>query len=571
MVASRSMTIAGFGDTLRIFLWKPRGLASRSMGLQPWDNFSEGVLMDFVGRAGKLGLALAACWAAIGGGADVSWMTIGGATDVGWMTFGWGTDACGAVLGWTAEATPEAAQAAYPTASGVVRRGFLAMDGTEAAQTAYPTASGGVRLILLPIVGTEAVQAADPPASPSGMPVGSAPPSGSAEEDFQKIFRQWKGLLEELRRLAEEYRIAEPARRAEIVPLYRQQLQKSEALLPRLVEAAEKAYQQTLQPEGQLQDFLLAYFYERVVQDDYEIAYRIGSLLLRRGCKDRRLTNMTAYAAFCVQEYDEAWQLFQKAKQEGTFRPLDRKDVLNATVEEFLRNPDPFRQAWQRELQFRQAEQQADDLPRVRLRTNRGDLVLELFEDQAPNTVANFISLVERGFYNGLTFHRVIEGFMAQGGCPKGDGTGGPGYKIACECYQPNRRQHFRGVVSMAHAGRDTGGSQFFITFVPTPNLDSRIDPQTGQPELDPQTGRPYVGHTVFGRVIEGMEVLAKLQRRSPTNPDAPPADKILKAVVLRKRPHPYVPQKIEPEEKPEAPGSSSPSPDSAEKPKTQS
>ncbi|MCS7305955.1 MAG: peptidylprolyl isomerase [Thermoguttaceae bacterium] len=382
----------------------------------------------------------------------------------------------------------------------------------------------------------------------------SAGGSSSVEEDFQKIFREWKNLLEQLRRLVEEYSIADPARRAEILPNYRQQLQHSEALLPRLVEAAEKAYRHSPQPESQLQEFLLAYFYERVAQDDYEIAYRIGSLLLQRGCQDRRLTNMTAYAAFCVNQYDEAWQLFQKAKAEGKYRPLDRKDVLNATVEEFLRNPDSFREAWQRELKFRQAEQQADNLPRVRLRTNRGDLVVELFEDQAPNTVANFISLVERGFYNGLTFHRVIEGFMAQTGCPKGDGTGGPGYAIACECYQPNRRQHFRAVLSMAHAGRDTGGSQFFITFVPTPHLDSRIDPKTGQPELDPETSRPYVGHTVFGRVIEGMEVLAKIQRRSPTNPDAPPADKILKAVVLRKRPHPYVPQKIEPDRQTDQP-----------------
>lgn len=382
--------------------------------------------------------------------------------------------------------------------------------------------------------------------SGSGAAQGPPTPTSNAEQEFEQIFRQWKSLVEDLRRMVEEYRIAEPARRAEIVPRYRQQLQTSELLLPRLVEAAEKAYQQTPQPKGQLQDFLLAYFYERVARDDYEIAYRIGRLLLQRGCPDRRLTNMTAYAAFCVNQYEQAWQLFQKAKAEGKFRPLDRKDVLNATVEQFLKDPEPFRQAWQRELQFQEAEQKADNLPRVRLRTNRGDLVLELFEDQAPNTVANFISLVERGFYNGLTFHRVIDGFMAQGGCPRGDGSGGPGYTIACECYQPNRRQHFRGVLSMAHRGRDTGGSQFFITFVPTPHLDSRIDPKTGQPEIDPQTGQPSVGHTVFGRVIEGMEVLAKLQRRSPTNPEAPPADKILKAVVLRKRPHDYIPKKIQ-------------------------
>ena len=106
------------------------------------------------------------------------------------------------------------------------------------------------------------------------------------------------------------------------------------------------------------------------------------------------------------------------------------------------------------------------------MKTSEGDIEIELFENEAPNTVLNFITLVDKGFYNGLKFHRVLPGFMAQGGDPKGDGTGGPGYTIPCECYQPDHRLHFRGSLSMAHAGRDTGGSQFFLTFVPTQHLD---------------------------------------------------------------------------------------------------
>ena len=101
--------------------------------------------------------------------------------------------------------------------------------------------------------------------------------------------------------------------------------------------------------------------------------------------------------------------------------------------------------------------------------------------------VANFISLVERGFYKDLTFHRVVAEFVAQGGDPAGDGTGGPGYHIACECYKPNHRQHFRGSLSMAHAGRNTGGSQFFLAIAPLPQLDGK--------------------HTVFGRVVAGRDV----------------------------------------------------------------
>ena len=188
-------------------------------------------------------------------------------------------------------------------------------------------------------------------------------------------------------------------------------------------------------------------------------------------------------------------------------------------------NLDKFKKAWDKEQKIREAESKADDLPRVLLKTNKGDIEIELFENEAPNTVANFITLVEKGFYNGLTFHRVLANFMAQGGDPRGDGTGGPGYTIPCECYQPNFRLHFRGSLSMANAGRDTGGSQFFITFVPTDYLDGK--------------------HTVFGRVIKGFDVLAKIQRRDPEEANPPDPDKIIEAKVLRKRPHEYKVKKM--------------------------
>lgn len=160
-----------------------------------------------------------------------------------------------------------------------------------------------------------------------------------------------------------------------------------------------------------------------------------------------------------------------------------------------------------------------NELPQVQLETSQGKVLLDLFEDEAPNTVANFISLVEKGFYNGLTFHRVIDKFMAQAGCPKGTGTGGPGYHIACECYRPDRHIHERGAISMAHAGRDTGGSQFFVTFTKTPHLDEK--------------------HTVFGQVVEGMEAIDRLTR---TGGAAKP-DRIVTATVVRKREHPYQPK----------------------------
>lgn len=105
------------------------------------------------------------------------------------------------------------------------------------------------------------------------------------------------------------------------------------------------------------------------------------------------------------------------------------------------------------------------------IKTDAGDMRLELFGADAPQAVLNFASLAKSGFYNGLNFHRVIPNFMAQGGCPSGTGTGGPGYTIRCEV-DNNPNKHLRGTLSMAHAGRDTGGSQFFICFENQPHLD---------------------------------------------------------------------------------------------------
>ena len=128
------------------------------------------------------------------------------------------------------------------------------------------------------------------------------------------------------------------------------------------------------------------------------------------------------------------------------------------------------------------------------IHTKKGVLKIRFFEEDAPNTVKNFIDLAEKGFYNGLIFHRVIPNFMIQGGCPNGIGNGGPGYHINCELTGQNQ-YHDRGVLSMAHAGRNTGGSQFFIchTRDTTKHLDRN--------------------HTVFGKVYEGLEVIDAIRQ----------------------------------------------------------
>jgi len=123
---------------------------------------------------------------------------------------------------------------------------------------------------------------------------------------------------------------------------------------------------------------------------------------------------------------------------------------------------------------------------------NGGEVLIDFFPEEAPNTVANFEKLANSGFYNGLTFHRVINRFMAQGGCPKGTGTGGAGYEIDCEV-DTNTSKHEKGTLSMAHAGRNTGSSQFFICYEPQPHLNKQ--------------------HTVFGKVTEGMEFIDKVKQ----------------------------------------------------------
>ena len=204
------------------------------------------------------------------------------------------------------------------------------------------------------------------------------------------------------------------------------------------------------------------------------------------------------------------------------------------------------------ELLIRQAEALKNDLPRVELKTTKGTLVLELFENEAPGTVGNFVFLVENRYFDDMLFHRVIEGFMAQTGGYKlikeGETRGGegPGYEIKCECYEPNARKHFAGSLSMAIKGdqrgvqRDSGGSEFFVTLERTDFLDGK--------------------HTVFGRVLSGYSLVENLERTHLSNQfgqDQPIEgvlkDKILSAKVLRKRAHKYQPDRVNPKKESES------------------
>jgi len=144
-------------------------------------------------------------------------------------------------------------------------------------------------------------------------------------------------------------------------------------------------------------------------------------------------------------------------------------------------------------------QQEVSNIVKVTIQTNKGDINLNLYEEKTPLTVANFINLAQRGFYDGLAFHRVINDFMIQGGCPLGTGTGGPGYKFKDEIV-PGLKHDKPGILSMANAGPGTNGSQFFITHVPTPWLDGK--------------------HTVFGAVIgpEDQKVVNSIVAKDKIN-----------------------------------------------------
>ncbi len=248
--------------------------------------------------------------------------------------------------------------------------------------------------------------------------------------------------------------------------------------------------------------------------DDPKKALSLVKTLDDAGKTNEELLLTGATAAMITSELDMAEKFLKAAKEAGM------SDDKIASLQKAIDHERPKVNA---EMATRATEEKADDLPRVKIETTKGTIIVELFENQAPNTVANFISLVESHFYDGTPFHRVIPQFMAQGGDPTGTGTSGPGYTIDCECELPNARKHFLGSLSMAHAGKDTGGSQFFLTFRPTEHLDGR--------------------HTVFGRVIKGFDVLPKITRTE--GPQARPTqDKIISAEIIRKRDHAYEPKK---------------------------
>jgi cyclophilin family peptidyl-prolyl cis-trans isomerase len=362
-------------------------------------------------------------------------------------------------------------------------------------------------------------KAAETPAAEAPAAAAAADPA-AARAEYDATFNRFKEILKEARSLKAEFdstEVEDADTRDKIRQQFNELLARGNQLLPELQRAGIKAYEAAPNEDRELTRFLVKMLLDNVERDQYAMGLEIGKSLIANNCLADEIYEPTGVAYFALHDFPAAEETLKKAQSAGAV--TGKSMALLPAAQEYI-------ELWKKEQELRAAEAEADDLPRVRLKTTKGDIVLELFENEAPGTVGNFISLVENGFYNDLTFHRVLPGFMAQGGCPNGDGSGGPGYNIKSEYGKENARMHFRGSLSMANTGRpNSGGSQFFITFQPTPPLNNR--------------------HTVFGRVIEGMDVVDSLTRIDPESDDPQPEpDKIIEATVERKRDHEYLPDK---------------------------
>lgn len=365
--------------------------------------------------------------------------------------------------------------------------------------------------------------------------------SGEAVAAFQAKMTEWKTLLKDLRSIGAKYGTAGEAEMPALQKQWDDLVAKGNAMIPELRSTGLAAYKASPNTDRDLAGFLAKVADDEIKRDQYEQALELARTLIDNEYDRTEVYATAGIASFALDDFDSAEQYFDKAKE--YLSSAHEHDPIAELAQSIIPHVGEYKELWKREQELRAKEEAADDLPRVKLTTDEGEIVVELFENEAPQTVGNFVSLVESKLYDGTVFHRVLPNFMAQGGSPDGTGGGGPGYRIPCECYTDDARMHFRGSLSMAHAGKDTGGSQFFLTFLPTPHLNRVMAPE-------------QKGHTVFGRVIEGFDVLAKIHRRNP-GPDPktglpvpesslPMPTKLIKAEVIRKRDHEYKPTRIE-------------------------
>lgn len=360
-------------------------------------------------------------------------------------------------------------------------------------------------------------------AQEESTPPVEATADASSAGDYQAVLDEWESTRSKTRQMATLYANSNEQTRAKLLPDFVQTMEAAADFMPRLVPALEAAYQDK-PDDPKLRELILDVAMICTDLDQQDFAYRTSRLIAANSDDNALAEALAGRSAYELGKLDEAEPYLRSAKKLGGLDLQNMRLVDRMLLRLVKRKP-----VLAKEAAKVAAEEKADDLPRVKLTTTRGDVVIELFENEMPNTVASFLRLVQSGFYNDKEFFRVVQGFGSLAGSPTNDGQGGPGYETPREQSPEGARPHQYGYVSMV-PGERGNGSQFFIVCHTShcEGLDGKQD--------------------VFGRVVEGMTNVARFRpfdRATNQFPDLQP-DKIIKAEIVRKRDHEYAAYSIQ-------------------------
>lgn len=354
------------------------------------------------------------------------------------------------------------------------------------------------------------------------------------QKEFNEAFNNWRNTVRQLHKVGVNYISANSSDEAEVLrekyaDLTTQGEQQMEIFLPLALQLFKENGTHTWKnDDSQTANIDLDHLITQVQNHLFEKgrldqAYELGTELLKHNKGNVRADFIRRRAALLTNRFIDVGNFGVDFEKEMENIPEAEKSMLAVLPQ--------IGQAYEIEKAIQRRDAAADNLPRVQMKTTKGTVVFELFENEAPDTVGNFISLVEKGFYDNIAFHRVIDRFMVQGGgVTDKNESKKPGYKIYDEHNKKDIRLHFRGSLSMANTGApNSGSSQFFVCLVPTAGLNAK--------------------HTVFGRVISGMDVFDRITRTQTLTEEGEEKmltdvvlDKIISATVLRKRNHEYKP-----------------------------
>ncbi len=342
-------------------------------------------------------------------------------------------------------------------------------------------------------------------------------------QQFDQSMLAWKDKLKKILVVHRDFLTCEEDDALRLREEWLQLKAEGDALAGKVIDQAAELYQKSNIQDlelKQLLDPLVEGYYE---SGRYEKSARIGTALLTHDPANRELMFATLKSAFAGNNFDIAGKIVEQWKQQ-----LGELPPVMQSLAEFV---PYFQTEWKRELEFRAKEAQRDDLPRIQFETSKGNFVVELFEESAPNAVNLFVFLVENEFFVNMTFFQVWNHEWVWSGCPNNQGIGAPRHGVPSEVKLPDARKHFRGSFSLRISDKDnTARSQFFITKTPFPDFDGV--------------------NLVIGRVIEGMDVVDSLtathERDPKNNPKAiegATPDPLISVKVLRKRDHEYEPE----------------------------